>query len=35
MDQRLHDLLEKSPCFFLSNTFRNALAERLPFDEFL
>ena len=35
MDECLHDLLKESPCFFLSDTFRNTLSKCLSFDEFL
>lgn len=35
MNECLHDLLEKPPCFFLGDAFRNALSKCLPFDELL
>ena len=35
VDERLYNLLEKSPRFFLSEIFRNTLPECLLFDEFL
>lgn len=35
VDERLYDLLEKAPRFFLGDTFRNTFSKCLLFDELL